>query len=134
VDRSIGKSLCFGYDLPSHDGELCTTPGVVFADYSMSERLTGSVLGHTEANYLYSEFKNDARQSLIPSSEFPLVPSGQSKLSTCFAFACLAATRLYASTAFSNGTISIGGSFKTPVSKPGRSWSSISPICRGVSP
>ena len=73
-------------------------------------------------------------QSLIPPSEFPLVSMGQSKLSTCFACACPAATRLYASTAFSNGTISIGDGFKTSVSKPGRSWSSISPICRGVSP
>ena len=48
----------------------------------------------------------------------PCWPFDQSKLSTCFAFACLAATRLYASTAFSNGTISIGGGFKAPVSKP----------------
>ena len=58
----------------------------------------------------------------------------QSKLSTCFAFVCPAAIRLYASTAFSNGTISIGGGFKTPISKPGRSSSAISPICCGVSP
>jgi hypothetical protein len=41
-----------------------------------------------------------------------------SKLSTCFVFASPLATRLYASTAFSNGTISIGGGFKTPASKP----------------
>ena len=41
----------------------------------------------------------------------------QSKLSTCFAFACPTATRLYASTPFANGTISIGGGLKTPVFK-----------------
>src|SRR4029077_14729613 len=39
----------------------------------------------------------------------------QSKLSTCFAFACPTATRLYASTPFANGTMSIGGGLKTPV-------------------
>lgn len=57
-----------------------------------------------------------------------------SKLSTCFAFACLAATRLCASTAFSNGTTSIGGGFNTPASKPGWSPSSISATCSNVSP
>jgi hypothetical protein len=43
----------------------------------------------------------------------------QSKLSTCFAFACPTATRLYASTPFANGTISIGGGLKTPFQNPG---------------
>ena len=51
-----------------------------------------------------------------------------------FTFACPAATRAYASTAFSNGTESIGGAFKAPVSKPALiSWA-ISASCCGVSP
>jgi transposase len=61
-------------------------------------------------------------------------PSPYSKLSTCFACACPAAIRLYASTAFSKGTTSIGGGFKAPVSKPVDSASKISPTCLGVSP
>ena len=40
------------------------------------------------------------------------------KLSTCLVFTCRAATRLYASTAFSNGTTSIDGGFKAPVFEP----------------
>jgi len=58
----------------------------------------------------------------------------QSKLSTCFAFVCPAAIRLYASTAFSNGTISIGGGFKAPVSKPAWSSLAISAIWWSTSP
>jgi hypothetical protein len=37
--------------------------------------------------------------------EIPCCPFRQSKLNTCFAFACPAAIRLYASIAFSKGTI-----------------------------
>src|SRR5580658_6333371 len=61
-------------------------------------------------------------------------PSADQKLSTCFVFACPAATRLYASTAFSNETISIVGGFKTPFSKPRRSSLAISPTWRDVRP
>src|ERR1017187_1196691 len=50
------------------------------------------------------------------------------------AHASRAATRLYASTALSNGTISTGGGFNAPISNPSRSSSSITAICRDVSP
>jgi hypothetical protein len=58
-----------------------------------------------------------ARRSRRPSVARPSAEP-YSKLSTCFVFACPPATLPYASTAFSNATISSGGGFKCPVSKP----------------
>jgi tRNA nucleotidyltransferase (CCA-adding enzyme) len=48
------------------DVDVCVTyADAFFADYSMSEGLTGSVLGHTDADYPYSEFKNDVGVALV---------------------------------------------------------------------
>jgi hypothetical protein len=48
------------------DVDICVMyADAFFTDYSMSNGLTGSVLGHTEADYCYPEFKNDVEVALV---------------------------------------------------------------------
>ena len=42
------------------DVDICVLyTGAFFPDYSLSEGLNGSVLGHSDGTYFYPEFKND---------------------------------------------------------------------------
>ena len=48
------------------DVDICVLyTGAFFSDYSMSEGLSGSVLGYTNADYRYPEFKNDVEDALV---------------------------------------------------------------------
>lgn len=48
------------------DVDICVLyTGAFFPDYSMSEGLSGPVLGHSEGTYLYSDFKNDVEAALV---------------------------------------------------------------------
>jgi len=48
------------------DVDICVLyTGAFFTDYSMSQGLNGTVLGHTNGTYPYSEFKNDVEAALV---------------------------------------------------------------------
>jgi hypothetical protein len=48
------------------DVDICVLyKGAFFTDYSMSQGLNGTVLGHTNGTYPYSEFKNDVEAALV---------------------------------------------------------------------
>lgn len=86
AERAVRKAICASTKLSSKKIEVFTQGSYAnrtnvrqdsdvdvcvmyadafFTDYSMSEGLTGSVLGHTDADYPYSEFKNDVGAALV---------------------------------------------------------------------
>ena len=84
--RAVRKAICASSKLSSKDIDVFTQgsyanrtnvrqdsdvdicvlyTGAFFSDYSMSEGLSGSVLGYTNADYRYPEFKNDVEDALV---------------------------------------------------------------------
>jgi hypothetical protein len=60
------------------DVDICVLyKGAFFTDYSMSQGLNGTVLGHTNGTYPYSEFKKDVEAALVDYFETGSVTRGK---------------------------------------------------------
>lgn len=66
------------------DVDICVLySGAYFSDFSMSQGLSGQVLGHVDGTYFYADFKNDVQAALTSFFGAGSVTRGKKALCDC---------------------------------------------------